>query len=177
MKVIQSIRFALITTLSFTAVFFGGTAVVEAMNQPDELSPQASAAMCVEGQKPADIRAERLDAYFVKRDMPLHGYGDELVAAADSCGLDWRLVAAIGVRESSGGKHLMNNNPFGWGSAKIPFKDFSEAITVVTDNLCGKNPNTARYYKDTSVDKKLWYYNGSVEPTYPGEVKAIMAMF
>jgi hypothetical protein len=71
----------------------------------------------------------------------------------------------------------MNNNPFGWGSAKIPFKDFGEAITVVTDNLCGKNPNTARYYKDTSVDKKLWYYNGSVEPTYPGEVKAIMAMF
>ena len=64
-------------------------------------------------------QAQRLDAYFDKYDMPLSGYGIEFVRAAKKYNVDWRLIAAIGVRESSGGKHMMNNNPFGWGSAKI----------------------------------------------------------
>ena len=121
-------------------------------------------------------KAKRLDAYFSKRDMPLAGYGIEFVRAANKYNVDWRLVAAIGVRESSGGKHMMNNNPFGWGSAKIKFSDFSEAIDVVSSNLGGFNPNTARYYKDADTKKKLWYYNGTVMPTYPAEVIDIMEM-
>jgi hypothetical protein len=100
-------------------------------------------------------KAQRLDAYFYKRDMPLAGYGIEFVRAANKYNVDWRLIAAIGVRESSGGKHMMNNNPFGWGSAKIKFDDFSEAIDVVTSNLGGFNPNTARYYKNADTKKKL----------------------
>lgn len=127
---------------------------------------------------PEDLdKASRLDAYFEKRNMPLAGYGIEFVRAANKYDIDWRLIAAIGVRESSGGKHMMNNNPFGWGSARIKFADFSEAIDVVTSNLGGFNPSTARYYKDADIDKKLWYYNGSVIHSYPGEVKAIMEMF
>lgn len=142
------------------------------------LTEKCAAAVCVDKvTQPADNRGERLDAYFKKYDMPLEGYGKEFVAAADSCGLDWRLLPAIGVRESSGGKHLMNNNPFGWGSAKIPFKNFSEAIVDVTNHLCGLKPTTARYYKDTTITKKLWYYNGSVIPAYTGQVLAIMNRF
>ncbi len=121
-------------------------------------------------------KAQRLDAYFTKRDMPLDGYGITFVRAANKYNVDWRLVAAIGVRESSGGKHMMNNNPFGWGSAKIKFADFDEAIDVVTSNLGGFNSNTAQYYKDTTTKKKLWYYNGTVMPTYPAEVISIMNM-
>ncbi len=121
-------------------------------------------------------KAQRLDDYFSKHDMPLAGHGIEFVRAANKYNVDWRLVAAIGVRESSGGKHMMNNNPFGWGSAKIKFDDFSEAIDVVTSNLGGHNPNTARYYKDADTKKKLWYYNGSVVPSYTGEVLNIMEM-
>lgn len=121
-------------------------------------------------------RAERIDAYFEKRDMPLAGYGMAFVQAADKYNLDWRLLAAIGVRESSGGKRLMNNNPFGWGSAQIKFTDFNEAIEVVSMNLGGGNPNTARYYKDADTKKKLWYYNGTVIPSYPDEVIDIMDM-
>lgn len=119
-------------------------------------------------------KAKKLDTYFTDRDMPLAGYGIEFVRAANKYNVDWRLIAAIGVRESSGGKHMMNNNPFGWGSAKIKFDDFSEAIDVVSSNLGGYNPNTARYYKDTTTKKKLWYYNGSVMPKYPAEVLSIM---
>ena len=122
------------------------------------------------------VKAERIDAYFAKRSMPLSGHGMEFVIAAEKYNIDWRLLPAIGVRESSGGLHLMNNNPFGWGSAKIPFTDFSEAIEVVAMNLGGGNPNTARYYKDADTKKKLWYYNGTVIPSYPAEVIDIMEM-
>lgn len=122
-------------------------------------------------------RAERLNTYFAKRDMPLAGYGEQFVRVADTYKLDWRLLPAIGVRESSGGKHLMNKNPFGWGSAKIPFKDFDEAIVEVTKHLAGAYPSTAKYYKDKTLERKLWYYNGSVMPAYTGEVIAIMNKF
>lgn len=135
-----------------------------------------TAAICL-AKPPADNRAERLDTFFKERNMPLEGYGKELVAAADKYKLDWRLIAAIGIRESSGGKHLMNNNPFGWGSAKIPFKNFSEAIEEVTKNVAGADEDTAKYYKDRTLEKKLWFYNGSVMPAYTGEVIAIMNRF
>lgn len=135
----------------------------------------STTAICL--AKPADNRANRLNAFFADRNMPLAGYGDELVSAADTYKLDWRLVAAIGIRESSGGKHLLNNNPFGWGSAKIPFKNFSEAIVEVTKNLAGADEDTAKYYKDRTLEKKLWFYNGSVLPEYTGEVIAIMNRF
>lgn len=128
-------------------------------------------------EKSVADRSSRLNNYFEKRDMPLSGYGEQFVRAADSCGLDWRLLPAIGVRESSGGKHLMNNNPFGWGSAKIKYTNFDAAINDVTENLCGNRDSTSSYYKDKTTYQKLWYYNGSVMPSYPAEVIAIMNKF
>ena len=119
-------------------------------------------------------RAKRLDDYFDKRDMPLAGYGAMFVNVAQKCDLDWRLLPAIAVRESSGGKRLMNKNPFGWGSAKIKFYNFEDAIETVSDNLCGFNSATAKYYKDKTISQQLWYYNGSVLPSYPREVMDIM---
>jgi len=124
-----------------------------------------------------DSRAQKIDKYFAERSMPLEGQGKHFVKIADKYDLDWRLLPAIAVRESSGGKHLLNNNPFGWGSCKIAFKNFDEAIEVVGMNLSGNNPNTARYYADNSVKEKLYYYNGTVIPTYPDEVIFIMSMF
>ena len=35
---------------------------------------------------------------------------------------------------------------------------------------------SARYYKDADTMKKLWYYNGTVIPSYPAEVVDIMEM-
>jgi len=125
----------------------------------------------------ADDRPARLDAYFAKRDMPLEGYGSKFVEVADKYGLDWRLLPAIAVRESSGGKHLMNNNPFGWGSCKIKFTSFNDSIEEVGSNLSGSDEDTARYYKDKTVYQILWAYNGTVMHSYPDEVMDIMKMF
>lgn len=121
-------------------------------------------------------KINRLNIYFEERDMPLAGYGAKFIEVAEKCDIDWRLLPAIGVRESSGGKFEFNNNPFGWGSAKIKFKNFDDAIENVSDHLCGLRESTAKYYRDKTQAEKLWYYNGSVIPSYPKEVVEIMEM-
>jgi hypothetical protein len=142
--------------------------------EQEEISKKALTE-ALEKQKELDeIRAKKIDNYFSKRNAPLAGYGKKFIEESKKCNMDWRLIAAIGTKESSGGKHMMNNNPFGWGSAKIPFKDFNEAIEVVTWNLCGENPNTAKYYKTEDIEKKLWYYNTSVVSTYTDDIYFIM---
>ncbi|MPL62119.1 hypothetical protein SDC9_07719 [bioreactor metagenome] len=119
-------------------------------------------------------KALKINTYFHERSMPLFGHGMQFVLVAEKYGLPYDLLPAIAVRESSGGKNYINNNPFGWGSAKIPFSDFNEAIEVVGKNLAGANPRTARYYATPDVKKKLYYYNGTVIKGYEDQVIAIM---
>lgn len=128
-------------------------------------------------EPPLDDRPARIERYFQKYNMPLIGHGKTFVEVADSCGMDWRLLPAIAVRESSGGKHMQLNNPFGWGGAWIPFESIDDAIREVGRNLCGLNSSTAKWYGTTSTRKKLFYYNGTVIPTYPEEVMWIMDQF
>lgn len=119
-------------------------------------------------------RAKKIDSYFADRDMPLEGYGAKLVQAADKYNLDWRLLPAIAIKESTGGKFACGNNPFGWGSCKIKFKSFDAAIETVARNLGGANPATEQYYKDTTTKEKLHQYNGTVVPTYTAGVLKFM---
>ena len=121
-----------------------------------------------------DKRIEIIDNYYKSRNMPLEGYGKKMVEVADANGLDWRLLPAISIRETSGGKNLCKNpkagfNPFGWGSCKIGFESFDKAIEVVGYKLA-----TMSVYKGKTTERKLYYYNGTVVPTYPKEVLAIM---
>lgn len=119
-------------------------------------------------------RAAKLEKYFSDRSMPLSVNAMDFVETAEKYNLDWRLLPAIAIRESSGGKHDMNNNPFGWGSAKIKFNSYGESIDMVGKNLSGNNPRTAAYYKDKSNYEKLYAYNGTVVASYPSEVLDIM---
>lgn len=120
-------------------------------------------------------RAEAIDTFFKKREMPLAGYGVTMVNAAEKNGLDWRLLPAIAIRESSGGIQACEFNPFGWGSCKINnFKNWTDAINTVASHLGGNRPTTSDYYKDTTTKEKLYHYNGTVMPKYTGEVLAIM---
>lgn len=109
--------------------------------------------------------------------MPLEGYGDQFVEAADKCEMDWRLLPAIAVRESSGGKQACGNNPFGWASCRLDFESIEQAIEVVGANLCGFNPRTEVYYKNKTTYERLWNYNGTINPKYPEEVLKIMYDF
>jgi hypothetical protein len=124
-----------------------------------------------------DIRTERaakIDAYYGRHNLPLTGYGMKMVLVAEKNGIDWNLLPAIAMRETTGGKFACYKNPFGWGSCKIKFSSFDEAIEMVGKNLGGGNKRTAMYYAGTTSAQKLYYYNGTVVPSYPREVMKIM---
>lgn len=121
------------------------------------------------------MQASKIDKYFESKDLPLAGYGEQFVMIAEKYGLPYNLLPAIAMRESTGGKFACYNNPFGWGSCKIKFSSFEEAIESVGKNLGGGNPKTARYYANKSVKDKLYRYNGTVIKGYEDQVIAIMS--
>lgn len=125
-------------------------------------------------QNERDIRAAKIEKYFSDRSMPLSDHAMDFVLTAEKYGIDWKLLPAIAIRESSGGKNACYNNPFGWGSCKIKFNSYEEAIETLGRNLGGANPKTARYYANNTSLQKLYYYNGTVVPSYPKEVLKIM---
>jgi hypothetical protein len=108
-------------------------------------------------------RAAKIDAFYIsKGDLPLAGHGLAFVQAADKYGIDWRLVASIGYHESTGGKFACKKvkfSAFGWGSCKINFSSYEESIDVISKNLGGDNPNTARYYAGKTTKQIIDVYN------------------
>ena len=123
-------------------------------------------------------KAAAIDSYFRVRGMPLRGLGEKFVAEAEKHGLDWRLLPAIAVRESTGGKFACKrvlHNPFGWNSCKSGFDSFEHAIEIVAKNLAGENPRTRRAYagKDTAGILKA-YNPPHVVANYAAEVMRIM---
>ncbi len=124
------------------------------------------------------LQAEAIDAYYKKYDMPLEGMGMKMVIEAKKNNIDWRLVPAISVIESTGGKFAckkVTNSFLGWGSCKINFASAEKAIEIVSWNLGGGNPNTSRYYLNKSTPEKLKAYNPpSVVPNYTEKVMKVM---
>lgn len=126
-------------------------------------------------QKVLKEKAQKIDAYFSDRKLPLAGYGEKLVIEAEKNGLPWTMLAAIAMRESTGYKFACGNNGFGWGSCRIGFDSIDQAIETVGRNLGGNNPNTAHYYKGKDVPNILKKYNPPhIAPKYVGEVLDIM---
>lgn len=123
-------------------------------------------------------KADAIDAYFRARKMPLKGMGMVMAEAADKYGLDYRLIPAISVIESTGGKNAcqrVEHNFFGWGSCKISFNSDEEAIETVARNLGGKNPNTKYHYSGKDTREILQKYNPpSVVPDYADKVMSVM---
>ncbi|KKQ19427.1 MAG: hypothetical protein US45_C0049G0002 [Candidatus Nomurabacteria bacterium GW2011_GWA1_37_20] len=124
------------------------------------------------------VKAYAIDSYFGAREMPLKGVGMKMVLEAKRNNLDWRLLPAIAVRESTGGKFAcktVNYNPFGWGSCKIGFNSNDEAIETVARNLGGNNPKTAYHYDEKTTKQILRAYNPpSIVPRYAEQVMSIM---
>ena len=124
------------------------------------------------------IKADAIDSYFKVRGLPFASLGMKMVLEAEKNNLDWRLLPAIAMRESTGGKFDCKKadfNAFGWGSCKIGFKSHEEAIEVVAKNLGGNNPNTARHYDNKTTMQILRAYNPpSIVKRYAEQVMAIM---
>lgn len=104
--------------------------------------------------------------------MPIAGAGNKFISEADEHGLDWRLLAAISVQESTGGKRMPagSYNAFGWNSGNYIFESFEEAIAYISDKF-----ENGRYYSGKDTIGILKTYNPpSVNKNYPSEVMSIM---
>lgn len=123
-----------------------------------------------------DVRAEKIDQYFKSNNMPLAGYGQQMVEVADKNDIDWRLIPALAVIESTGGKYACKKvtfSAFGWGSCKINFKSYDQAIEDLGSHLGGNKPKTSRYYEGKDTKGILAKYN-SVIPNYTAKVMNVM---
>lgn len=109
-----------------------------------------------------DDRPQKIRDYFNRYHLPLAQYADSFVESADKYDLDWRLLAAIGFIESTGGKFACKgngHNAFGWGSCSVYFNSYEEAIDHISMNLAGKDSRTAKYYAGKDIRGILWAYN------------------
>lgn len=87
-----------------------------------------------------DARIEKLREFFSAYNSALANYADLFVASADKNNFDYRLLAAIAMQESRGGKVMPpnSNNPFGYGinsKQTLKFDNFAQAIQTVSDAL------------------------------------------
>ncbi|MBI3305908.1 hypothetical protein HYZ82_02090 [Candidatus Nomurabacteria bacterium] len=154
-------------------------AVINIANTPPYVYLEAQENIIIEkAEEERTQKAEAIDGYFKDRGMPLAGTGMKMVLEAEKNNLDWRLLPAIAVRESTGGKFACKKakfSAFGWGSCKINFDSHEEAIEIIAKNLGGNNPNTAHHYDDKTTKEILRAYNPpSVVPRYAEQVISIM---
>lgn len=87
-----------------------------------------------------DARSLIIKNFFIDYKSPLSDMADVFVAVADKYKLDYRLLPAIAMQESNGGKIMPNNsfNPFGYGiygKTVLRFAGYAEAIDRVGRGL------------------------------------------
>jgi hypothetical protein len=114
-----------------------------------------------------DPRAERLERFFALYNCPEPRHVDEYLRAADTYGIDYRLLPAISVRETHCGLQAWQNNRWGYDPGAQGFHNVAEGIDYVSRQLAW-----GAYYRGKSLDEKLYTYNPL--PAYPGEVRWIM---
>jgi hypothetical protein len=148
-----------------------------AIMQGTNMVADASAITAQDAQAATDKQeADILDTYFASYNSPLEGYGAKFVYEAEKNDLDWRLLPAIAMRESTGGKNAckrVSNSIFGYGSCKINFSSIDSSIEIVAASLGGNNPNTAAAYDNKTTAQILAKYN-TVIPGYVKQVQKIM---
>ncbi|MCC7289793.1 hypothetical protein IT417_00880 [bacterium] len=85
-------------------------------------------------------KVKRVQNYLKNRGAPLASKAKFLVQSAKYYRIDYRLVAAISIIESSGGRNTYRPyNAWGWGGAEaaFTFRSWEEAIMTVSRGLAG----------------------------------------
>lgn len=115
----------------------------------------------------ADPRLARLREFLEACHCPAHAEAEQFLRAADTYGLDWRLLPAIALVETGAGKTARGNNLFGWQSGAREFPSVRYGIHWVAWRLA-RSP----LYAGKSLPALLRRYNG--DPAYAGRVIAVM---
>jgi hypothetical protein len=69
--------------------------------------------------------------FFLRYQSPLEKLAKVFLEKADEHRLDWRLLPAISMVETSGGKHGTPSNVFGWNSGRTRFATVEAGIAFV----------------------------------------------
>lgn len=132
---------AAITTLIFSILFLiylSQPKVVQFSSQSFKLYaalPKDSGVQ-IQQVRVADGRAKIIEDFFKSYSSPLSSYAQTFIKVADNYKLDWRLLPAISMQESNGGRKVIRNshNPFGYGiygNLVVRFSSWEEAIEKV----------------------------------------------
>lgn len=114
-----------------------------------------------------DKRHERLETFFQSFGCPAPHHVKEYVGTADNFAIDYRLLPAISVLESTCGIHQRLNNRWGWDSARKGFASFRAGLEYIARQLA-----EGRYYKGKTLEEKVYMYNP--KPEYVVQVKKLM---
>lgn len=118
---------------------------------------------------PGDLRPARLESFFLSYGCPTPHYVIDYVRAADAFQIDYRLLPAISLLESTCGEYGRMNNHWGWNGALDGFESVPAGIEFVTSQLAG-----GQVYRDKELDQKLLTYNP--KRRYAREVKRLMTL-
>jgi len=144
------------------------TPIAQAEAPTDTLYSASATSQVVDGLNQIQ-RAEKIEAFYQQEgNLPLAQYSLDMVQAADADGIDWRLVPAIAINESTGGLDACKTasyNAFGYDGCHISFKSYPDAIARVTADLAGMIPATAKAYAGKTLTQKIDTYN----PPYANE--------
>ena len=114
-----------------------------------------------------DNRYDKLETFFQSFGCPAPHYVSEYLGAADSYAIDYRLLPAISVLESTCGVYQRLNNRWGWDSARKGFSSFRAGLQYIARQL-----SEGRYYKNKSLEEKVHMYNPN--PQYARQVQKLM---
>ncbi len=114
-----------------------------------------------------DKRPERLEAFFQSFGCPAPHHVKEYLGTADSFDIDYRLLPAISVLESTCGVHQRLNNRWGWDSARKGFASFRAGLEYIAHQL-----TEGRYFKGKTLEEKVHMYNP--KPEYSLLIKKLM---
>ncbi len=118
------------------------------------------------------LKTEEIRRFYARYGYPpLYDYAEVFVDAAEIYGLDYRLLPAISIIESGGGRNLFRPyNPFGWGYKS--FSSFEEAIYYVAFKI-------RRYYYDLGWREPeviAYKYNGPTPQEWGRKAKYLVSL-
>lgn len=161
--------------IPFNVISITPTSIASSLNQ----TADSTSVIITPEEEARKAKAEEIDSFFASYDSPLEGYGMKFVLEAEKNEIDYRLLPAIAMRESTGGKQAckkVSNSVFGYGSCKMSFNSIDESIEIVSASLGGNGSAMSKHhYEGKTVLQILRKYN-SVIKNYPNQVVKIMKM-
>ena len=105
----------------------------------EELQKREYTKLYVKADSNFDQKVKNIENYMGRRNAPLKDEANYIVMIANKYEIDYRLVPAISIIESSGGLKLYRQyNAWGWGGANgLTFENWEHSIYVVSRGLGG----------------------------------------